>query len=111
MADTFGSIGFTVLATGMARSQDALLAVTHIPGGTVNYVDYGGAGMRQLGYDLLLTSAAYGSLEAQVGGTAMLTTTVDGTISSAVLLGLTRRQRVPESGTVFAGATFMVVTA
>lgn len=111
MADTFGSIGFTVLAAGMVRSQDAVFAVTHIPGGTVNYVDYGGAALRQLGYDLLMTSAAYGSLEAQVGGTATLTTTVDGTISSAVLLGLARRQRIPESGTVFAAATFAVVTA
>lgn len=111
MADSFGSINFTVLATGMQRTQSAAIAVTHIPGGTVSYVDYGGQTLRQLGYDLLLTEVAYGSLEAVVGGTAVLTTAVDGTISSALLQSLARRQRVPVSGTAFAVASFMVVVA
>ena len=111
MADSFGSINFTVLAAGMQRVQSAAIAVTHIPGGTVSYVDYGGQTLRELGYDLLLTEVAYGSLEAVVGGTATLTTTVDGTISSALLQSLARRQRVPVSGTTIAVAAFAVVVA
>lgn len=110
MADAFGSINFTVLAGNMARSRYAEVNVSRIPGGTVDVIDYVGFSPRYLGYNVLLTEANYWALEALVGGTASLTTDVDGTISSAFLLGVARQQRIPESGTTFAGATFLVVT-
>jgi hypothetical protein len=111
MADAFGTINFTVLQAGMGRTQGAAVTITHIPGGTVSYVDYGGQTARQLSYGLLLDEASYRALEGTVGGTAALTTGVDGTITSAVLMGLTRDRRIPVSGTTFATAAFTVVTA
>ena len=110
MADTWGSIGFTVLASGLTRSRAARLTVTPIPGGTISYIDYGGASLPQVNYDLLLTEVAYGSLEAAVGGTAALVSATDGTITCAALQTVTRRQRIPASGQTFAAATWVVVT-
>lgn len=109
MADSFGTIEFTVLAEGMGRSQDAEIAITHIPGGNVSYFDYGGQRPLGLSYNLLLTEANFHALGSVVGGTAALTTTVDGTISAAVLLSLSRTRRIPASGTTFAAANFAVV--
>jgi hypothetical protein len=111
MAESFGTINFTVLQAGLGRTQGADVTIMHIPGGTVSYVDYGGQTLRSLSYGLLLTEASYQALEGTVGGTAALTTNVDGTISSAVLMGLTRDRRIPVSGTTFATANFSVVTA
>lgn len=111
MAETFGTINFTVLQATLGRTQGAAVSIMHIPGGTVSYVDYGGQTLRQLNYALLLTEANYRALEGTVGGTAALTTDIDGTITSAVLLGLTRDRRIPVSGTTFATASFTVVTA
>jgi hypothetical protein len=111
MTDSFGTITFTALADGMDRAQVAEVAITHIPGGNVNYFDYSGRTPLELSYNLLLTGANYRALEGVVGGTAKLTTVVDGTISCAALLTLQRKGRVPVSGTTFAAASFVVVTA
>jgi hypothetical protein len=111
MADSFGTINFTVLQASMARNQTALVTARPIPGGTVTYFDYGGKQARTLGYGLLLDAANYYALEDAVGGTATLKTSVDGTISSAVLMGLTRDKRIPVSGMTFATASFSVVLA
>jgi len=110
MADTFGTISFTVLQAGLGRQQQADVTERHIPGGTVTYFDYGGLRARSLNYGLLLSQTNYYALEGTVGGTATLTTDIDGTISAAVLMGLTRDKRIPVSGTTFASAAFMVVT-
>jgi hypothetical protein len=110
MADTFGTIGFTILAAGMARGQGAAITVTHIPGGSISYVDYGGQTPRTQSYNLLLSEANYYLLEGAVGGTAALVTAVDGTITSALLLDVQRAQRIPVSGTTFVQANFLVVT-
>jgi hypothetical protein len=111
MADSFGTITFTVLQASLGRTQGAAVTIMHIPGGTVSYIDYGGQTARQLSYGLLLDETSYRALEGTVGGTAALTTTIDGTISSAVLMGLTRDQRIPVSGTTFATAAFTVVAS
>lgn len=111
MAESFGTINFTVLQARLGRTQGAAVTIMHIPGGTVSYVDYGGQTLPQLNYGLLLEEASYRALEGTVGGTAALTTNVDGTIASAVLMGVTRDRRIPVSGTTFATAAFTVVTA
>jgi hypothetical protein len=110
MAETFGTIPFTVLQAGMGRVQTANVAFAHIPGGNVTYVDYGGQQPLSLPYNLLLSEANYRTLEGTVGGTAALVTTVDGSINTAVLLSLSRASRIPVSGTVFVTAAFVVVT-
>jgi hypothetical protein len=110
MADSFGTISFTVLQAGLGRAQQADVTERHIPGGTVTYFDYGGQRARSFSYGLLLDQTNYYALEGTVGGTAALKTDVDGTISTAVLMGLTRDKRIPVSGTTFAAASFTVVT-
>jgi len=110
MADSFGTIPFTALAADMTRVQAAAITVTHIPGGSVSYVDYGGQTLREQSLTLLLSEANYYLLEGTVGGTAALTTVIDGTISCALLTSLQRNQRIPVSGTTFAQANFIVVT-
>ena len=110
MADTFGTIPFTVLQEGMGRVQTADVTFKHIPGGNVTYADYGGQQPLSLPYNLLLSEANYRTLEGTVGGTAALITTVDGSINTAVLLSLGRASRIPVSGTVFVTAAFVVVT-
>jgi hypothetical protein len=110
MADSFGTVGFTILQEGMGRSQSASITVQHVPGGNVNYVDYGGQLPLSLSYNVMLSEADYHVLEGTVGGTATLTTTVDGTITCAALVSLARNQRIPASGTTFAAAVFSVIT-
>lgn len=110
MSDTFGTITFTVLHEGMRRRQGAELAFQHIPGGNITYVDYGGQTPLTLPYRLLFASAAlYNLMEAQVGGTAALVSTVDGTIATAVLADLERIDYTPD-GHTFANATFFKVS-
>ena len=112
MADGYGTIVFDILGAGMVRTQSAEISVTHIPGGDVSYVDFGGLLPVQLSYQLVMTQAMYLAMEGLVGGTASLTTTIgDGTITSAMLMGVERKSRVPVSGTTFASAEFLVITA
>lgn len=108
MADSFGTIPFTVLAAGVRRGVTAEIAVTHIPGGTVTYYDYAGQMPPDLNYRLLLSAADYALMEGTAGGTAQLVSAVDGTISSAALMSISRTQRLP-GGTTYADARFVVV--
>ena len=110
MADTFGTINITVLQEGMGRQQSAEVAIQHIPGGNINYVDQGGRTPTQYNYGVLCTEANYVLLEAQVGGTAALVSSIDGTIPTALLADLTRIRRVPSDGQTFANATFLKVS-
>lgn len=110
MADTFGTISFTVLHEGMGRRQGADLSFQHIPGSNITYADYGGQTPLTLPYRLLFASTTlYELLEAQVGGTAALISTVDGTISPALLTELQRGEYTPD-GHTFANATFVKVS-
>ena len=110
MADTFGTISFTVLQDGMGRRQGAEIAFQHIPGSNITYADYGGKTPLQLPYRLLVASdATYQLLEAAVGGTAALVSAVDGTITPTVLVDLSRDMRAPD-GQTFATAQFVKVS-
>jgi len=112
MADTFGTISFTMLQSNWGRRTAADVALQHIPGSNVTYIDAGGQTATEVSYDLLFaTSADYTLMAGTVGGTAQLYTVADGTITCALLRDLSRTFRVPADGKTFEAASFVIVTA
>lgn len=78
--DSFDGVAFRILREGRTEARDALVTVRKIPGGSVTYLDRGGALPRTRTYRVHLPSyAAFDNLDAKVGNTGTLVDTLRGT--------------------------------